>query len=99
MTEETGELHMYYIGDSDHVVARSVDDAWEVWEETTGCVRGDVFDEPDEAIETEPDDKVLKVWTDDDGEPCEHGQGELTAKTAGEWARQIGRSFAFSEDC
>lgn len=92
------DLHMFFIGDSDYVVADSIDDAWSVWEETTNSKRGEAFDDVDEACELLPDDKVLACSVDGNGEPCEIGEGSTVKKTAIEWARQLGRCLAFSDN-
>lgn len=97
MVDETEDLHMFYIADSDYVVATSIDDAWTVWEEQTGSKR---TDEEDYECELVADDRVIGCQVDASGEPCEvGGPGSRTEEIkAVEWARKLGRGFAFSEN-
>jgi len=86
---EEPALHVFLIGDCDHVVAKDEEDAWGEWEELTGMDKEEV----DGKIKQEPDDKVLGVLPDegDDGEkavylPC------------AEWAKREGRGFLCSSE-
>jgi hypothetical protein len=56
------DLHVF-TNDTDHVVARSIEDAWDVWCTSNGEERKDY--EGEWTWEQEPDDKVLSVWEDD----------------------------------
>jgi hypothetical protein len=89
-------FYMFEMGE-DFVVALDLEDAWAVWCETTGCTRGgDDLEESD--VAQVRDDRVFKCWVDEAGDPCDHGEGVLQEHTAEEWARQLGRCFAFSDN-
>jgi hypothetical protein len=88
-------LHMFEMGE-DYVVAFDLEDAWAVWSEVTGCIRGDDLEE-DAAIRI-LDDLKIKCWVDTTGTPCDHGEGVLQEHTAERWTHQLGRGFAFSNN-
>lgn len=78
---------------AEYVVAADIADARLVWHEQIG---GDIEDFDDSA-EASPwremaDGECIKIHCDDDGDPCEPGEGESVTKTAGEWA-QRGRDY------
>ena len=77
---------MFY-NDHDYVVARSVEDAWEVWEQSCGEKREDY--EPEWEWEQKSDDGTLTI-NDEDAGP--------QTKTRGEWARSNGRGFLCSTE-
>ena len=91
MTEETAELHMFYLCDCDYVVDTDIDAAWSAYSELTGYVRED--DDQGRAI---PDGAPLKVLVDDTGSPSDGGN--YLTKTACEWALELGRGLAFSTE-
>jgi hypothetical protein len=75
--------------------ASSIEDATQLWCETTGNTCDDLF----EADVLQLDDThKMKCWVNTSGQPCEHGDGELQEHTAIEWARLLGRGFAFSSE-
>lgn len=89
-----GELHCFSMQDTDTVVARDIDDAWLAWAEYSGYVepakvRADYDAEDMEQLD---DAKVIKIWCDAKGDPCEIGDGTKTEKPAAEWAKR-GRGF------
>lgn len=71
--------------------------AWRVWEAETGCRRDDEgMASSDCRLLAE--DSQIGCSVDAEGVPCEHGSGETQRLTTIEWARKLGRGFAFSEN-
>lgn len=73
------DLHVFLLDDTDSVVARSVDDAWDVWCATIGEKRED-YDDKDHVWEQKPDDEGLSIWGDDPD--WEHADCDCKAKLA-----------------
>jgi hypothetical protein len=103
------DLHVYYDGDSDWVIAESPEEALNVWREATDISKEDSKDiifvqEPDEkkmpvAFE---DDMDLKDMTDDEAnewldQDKNNGWKRLT-KTCKEWTESFGKGFFCSKE-
>jgi hypothetical protein len=90
-------VNVYVISDADKVIAHGEADAWAVWTETTGMDPGEEFSEdPDEAIQELPADKVLRIICDADGNPSD--DGETISRTCAEWVAHQGRGFLCSTE-
>jgi hypothetical protein len=99
MTETTTpKLNMYYVGESDYVIAASEADAWAVWEAAVGSTKEDSFDAEDipGLCDLIPDDREIACFVNENGEPDDHG--ERLKITAREWCAKLGRGMAFSEN-
>ena len=102
MTEEhekSETLHLFNLCDYDYVVARDLDDAWELYTAHTGEKRDDHADDPGAAYQI-PDDKAYELYIDGSGEACEMGDpgAKLETDTAVGWARRLGRGYAFGTE-
>ena len=94
-------LHVFEFSDCDFVVAADVADAWAVLEEQ----HGDGYHDPDD-IEGDarwrqlPDDEELGMWCYPDGKIAEFDAdgSEVVTRTAGEWAKRLGRGFMGSTE-
>lgn len=98
MTEETAKLNMYYVGESDYVIASSEADAWAVWEAAVGSTKEESFDAEDipGLCDLVPDDREIACFVDEKGEPDDSGVSlKITARA---WCDRLGRCMAFSEN-
>lgn len=89
-------LHVYEIG-PDLIVARSDDEAWRVWSDTTG--------ESDEMYRHDlvqlPDDRELTISERPDGSIAEFQEpgARPVKRTCAEWATREGVCFLASSEC
>lgn len=93
--EACGGWHLFVIQENDHVSATTEGDAWKIWERATGLDR---VEDADNEIRVIADDYEFKVWCDEDGEPIEHGDGNLVTKTSAEWAATFPGEIVFSHE-
>lgn len=77
-------LHVFF-DDCTWVIASSPEDATAASDEAG-------WGHPDpESWEQLPDDRIVKVWCDANGDPCDIDSGTLTGRTCAEWVAKMGR--------
>lgn len=94
-----------YDNGCDQVVAESIDDAWQVWCETTGEDRADYDDmewgeEPDDRLQTIRYEEYADLYSErPEGATIEaKGDIELVTATYGAWAKLNGRGWLCSTE-
>jgi hypothetical protein len=86
------DLSVYTIG-PDHLVARSLEDAWDVWLAHHGEHRENYAGDEMSLV---PDTTELFAFVDERGEISD--SGETLHLTARQWADREGRGFLFSTE-
>ena len=92
-------MKMYTLDENECIVAEDRDDAWKVWTEEVGGGPPSDFEDGVDAMDEVPDGRIITVWVDASGVPCEHGSGTMEKRTATEWVAKLGRGLAFMSEC
>ena len=92
-------MNMYTLDENECIIAEDLADAWRVWTEDVGGGPPSDFEDGLDAMDEVPEDRVIAVWVDDAGVPCEHGTGTIVRRTAKEWSDILGRGLAFMSEC
>ncbi len=92
------KLHVFEMTEGpDTVIAESIEDAWKVWSKTTGQSKDEYqADYENDEFEQVPDDKMMKIFMDDEGKISDSGnQAEMTAA---EWVKREGSGWLCSTE-